>query len=103
MQIDETNYYQTGDVLYFPVLDGKPKGTKKKAGNLIHQGRDNQHTIEGSFQLLEKDNKLFIEVKKKSVLKHVEHGDVIIPKGIYVKRIIQEKDHFTEEVRDLID
>jgi hypothetical protein len=105
MNIDTTNYYQTGDVLYFKVNDTTvPKDFKKIKGNLIHQGRDNQHTIQGDFELLQdKNNTMLINVKKKSVLKHVEHGDIKIPKGLYLKRIIQERDHFLEETRELID
>ena len=97
------DYYQTGDVLYFKI-DKKPTGFKKIVGNLIHKGQDHEHTIQGSFELLvNKEGQMIIDVKRKSVLKHQEHKDVAIPKGLYLKRIVLEKDHFLEEVREVID
>jgi hypothetical protein len=96
------NYLQTGDVLYFKT-DSIPVGSKKVKGNLIHQGRDHHHLIEGLFQLFDSGGDMFIEVKAKSKLTHPEHKTISIPKGFYKKGIVVEYDHFLEESRQVID
>jgi len=100
--MDHTKYYQTGDVLYFPTLT-IPKTAKKIKGNLIHQGRDHHHLIEGKFELFQEGDEMFINVKAKSKLTHPEHKTIEIPKGLYKKGIVQEFDHFLEESRQVID
>jgi hypothetical protein len=102
MEIDTTTYYQTGDVLYFKVK-GKPKGLKKVETNLIHQGRDNKHTISGDYSIYVNNDVMLINVKSTATLKHGEHTDIIIKKGTYLKRIVQERDHFLELTRAVID
>jgi len=102
MEVDTTNYYQTGDVLYFKVK-GKPKGLKKVDTNLIHQGRDNKHTISGDYSIHVNDEIMIITVKSQAVLKHGEHTDVTIGKGSYLKRIVKERDHILELTREVID
>lgn len=100
--MNDTEFYQTGDVLYFKA-DSIPKGSKKIKGNIIHQGRDHHHLIEGSFQLFESNGEMFIDVKTKSKLTHPEHKTISIPKGVYKKGIVVEYDHFLEESRRVID
>jgi hypothetical protein len=95
-------YLQTGDVLYKQV-DKLPKKLKKLKGNLIHQGRDHHHLIEGKFQLHEGDEGFFIETKGMCSLTHPEHKTLMLEKGLYKKEIVQEYDHWTEESRAVID
>lgn len=97
-----TEYYQTGDVLYFKI-ESIPKAAKKTKGNLIHQGRDHHHLIEGKFEILSLNDDMFINVKAKSRLTHPEHKTIEIPKGLYKKGIVVEYDHFLEESRRVID
>ena len=96
------NYYQTGDVLYKAVGE-IPTGAKKIKGNLIHQGRDHHHLIEGKFELFQAGNDMFIKANGKCKLTHPEHKTVEIPKGFYMKGIVVEYDHFLEESREVID
>lgn len=95
-------YLQTGDVLY-KKIDKLPSRAKKLKGNLIHKGQNHHHTIRGRFELLEKDGKMFINVKAKSYLEHEEHSTLEIQKGFYEKDIVEEYDHFLEESRAVID
>ena len=95
-------YLQTGDVLYRSVAK-IPAGTKKIAGNLIHQGQSHHHTIKGSFILYGKGEEMFIEAKTACKLEHEEHKTITLPKGKYQKGIVVEYDHFLEESRKVID
>lgn len=97
-----STYLQTGDVLYFKI-DSIPESAKKIKGNLIHQGRDHHHLIEGKFDLYSIGDDMFINVKAKSKLTHPEHKTIEIPKGFYKKSIVVEYDHFLEESRQVID
>ena len=96
-------YYQTGDVLYKSVNELPANKMKKVPGSLIHKGQNHHHTINGKFDLLEKEGVMFIVAKGKCQLLHEEHATVDLPKGIYLKEIVVEYDHFLEESRQVID
>lgn len=95
-------FLQTGDVLYHGVKS-IPKGALKHPGNLIHQGRDHHHLIEGDFDLFQDGDKLFIKANSECALTHPEHKTITLPAGLYLKGIVQEYDHLTEESRAVID
>lgn len=38
-----------------------------------------------------------------STVVHEEHGPITLPPGRYVRRIVQEYDHFAEEARNVVD
>jgi hypothetical protein len=91
-----------------------PKDATPKAGNLVLKGMTNSHALYGGkFQLLEKDNVLFIRVDEATVLDHVkdhnhgqeraEHHGQWIPPGEYFFDGVMEYDHIKEESRQVID
>lgn len=90
-----------------------PSDAKKIDGNLVLKGQQNSHALYfGDFQLWEKDNVLFIEVKTPCVLDHVkdhkfqvraEHHAQWIPVGKYFHDGILEYDHILEESRRVVD
>ena len=94
---------QTGDVLYFKT-NSIPNGFNKIKGNLIHQGQNHKHIIIGKFQLFTNDKgDMIIECKSPCIMRHDEHEDVVVDKGLYKKDIVKEYDHFKEEARRVID
>lgn len=95
-------YFQTGDVLY-KKCKSIPKGFEQVKTNLIHQGRDHPHTIEGVFGLFVNKDDMFIEAVEPCLLKHPEHKDVTLPVGIWKKGVVVEYDHLIEESRAVID
>lgn len=96
------NYFQTGDVLYKQTKE-LPEGLKAVPGNLIHQGYNHHHTIEGDFELMQGEGDSYIVAKGACKLLHPEHKTVEIPSGIYKKEIVKEYDHWDEESRNVID
>lgn len=95
-------YVQTGDVLYHEIKE-MPKGAKKAKGNVIHQGRDHVHGIKGDCSLYVLGKELFIKARKSCKLIHPEHEAVTLKPSVYVKGIVVEFDHLTEESRQVID
>lgn len=95
-------YFQTGDILYKQV-DSIPKSIKKIPGNLIHQGENHHHLIDGDFELFDGEEGFFIEAKGACLLTHPEHKTIELPQGIYKKEIVVEYDHWLEESRNVID
>lgn len=95
-------YFQTGDVLY-KEIDSIPDSAKLFESNLIHQGNDHQHLIEGSFKLYKDNEDLYIQADEECSLLHDEHKTIKLKKGLYKKDIVIEYDHFLEESRDIID
>lgn len=116
-------YTQQGDCLIkkcgkFEVFEVEhksiPADAKVKSGNLVLKGQTNSHALYGGkFQLLEKDNVLFIRVDEATVLDHVkdhngsrenaEHHAQWIPQGEYFFDGVMEYDHLKEEARQVID
>lgn len=96
------SYFQTGDVIYHEEKS-IPVNLKKIAGNLIHQGRDHHHLIDGDFELFDGNDGFFIDAKSTCKLTHPEHKTIELPAGIYRKGIVVEYDHLTEESRQVID
>jgi hypothetical protein len=91
-----------------------PNDTTLRPGNLVLKGQTNSHALYGGkFQLLEKDNILFIKVEEATVLDHVkdhngtresaEHHAQWIPPGEYFFDGVMEYDHLLEEARQVID
>lgn len=118
-----SHYSQQGDCLIkkvgkFGVFKTEfveiPKDAEEVKGNLVLKGQTNSHALYGGkFQLLTKDNVLFIRVTEPTVLDHVkdhtvapvkaEHHAQWIPVGDYFHTGVIEKDHIKNEVRQVID
>lgn len=116
-------YTQQGDCLIkkcgeFGVFETEhnsiPKDAIENPGNLVLKGQTNSHALYGGkFQLLEKNNVLFIRVDEATVLDHVkdhlgaresaEHHAQWIPPGEYFFDGVMEYDHLKEESRQVID
>jgi hypothetical protein len=116
-------YTQQGDCLIKKIgihgvfnqeFEQIPDDAVEVKGNLVLKGQTNSHALYGGkFQLLTKDNVLFIRVTEPTVLDHVkdhlvspvkaEHHAQWIPVGDYFHKGILEKDHIKNEVRQVID
>lgn len=116
-------YTQQGDCIIkkcgkFDVFEVEhesiPSDAALRQGHLILKGQTNSHALYGGkFQLLEKDNVLFINVDEATVLDHVkdhngaresaEHHAQWIPKGQYFFDGVLEYDHIKEESRQVVD
>lgn len=117
------NYYtQQGDVLIkkcgtkgiFEVeYESIPEDATPLKTNLVLKGNTNSHALYGGeFTLLQKDNRLFLDVRKTTTLDHVkdlvsnqraEHHAQEIPPGHYFVDALKEFDHIKEESRRVID
>lgn len=99
-----TQYRQTGDLLYF-TEEKLPKGLREvKTGVLLHSDNTgHSHVLKGGSLFKTKENQMWIQVKKKAVLKHQEHNDLELPKGVYRVQNVLEYDHLLEESRAVID
>lgn len=93
-----TIYYQQGDVLMvrreIKQYDGSPVKTK-----LCHKG--NNHTHDFDKEVLQ-DGNLFFLLEDTTML-HFEHKPILLPVGVYEKRIVREYSHYDEEARSVID
>lgn len=118
----KSSYTQQGDCLIKKIgkfdefskqFDSIPSDATEVKGCLVLKGQSNSHALfGGDFQLMEKDNTIFIRVNKSTVLDHVkdissgahaEHHAQWIPKGEYFVDVVQERDHIKEESRAVID
>lgn len=98
------NYFQHGDIIL--KEHGPVKGNALKQSFLFQSSPTaNKHYCSGgSFKYLETDKKeLFLEVKKATQLKHVEHKPIKVPKGVYKIEIVNEFDHWKEETKKVVD
>lgn len=104
-----TELFRHGDVLIIKRPDFKiPKGTKLKAGKLIHKGANNSHVIKkGQAMIGEKDGKKYLRVKSKATVSHVggsaTHKDGVLPPGDYEIQIQTYFDHMAEEAKQVVD
>lgn len=98
---------------YYDGHKSIPKDAEEVVGNLLLKGQTNSHALYGGkFQLLKKDNVLFLRVDETTVLDHVkdlisnenaEHHAQYIPKGEYFLDELLEYDHVLMESRRVID
>lgn len=97
-------YRQTGDLLYFTEAK-LPRGLKEiKTGVLLHSDNTgHSHILKNGKLFKAKDNVMWIFVPRKAVLKHEEHNDLELPKGVYRVQRVMEYDHLLEESRAVID
>ncbi len=107
------SYYQTGDLLYFPLgfrylekptAKEIPTEAKRRTGNQIHATPGgNSHGFTGSAGVLEHEGAVFIDAVEDIVLTHPEHKDLSLPAGKYEIRHVREKDHFAGLIRAVVD
>ena len=95
-------YLQQGDVLLFPVSN-LPKNTKPLPAGVLHRGLHHTHGVEGKHALDESDGITYLRAFEQCRLTHTEHGGFEVPPGIYIKDIVKEYDHWSEESRKVID
>lgn len=91
-----------GDVIYHEVGE-IPSGLKVMLGNLVHKGESHHHTLEGDFKFYGDTEVEFIECLSDCKVKHEEHKENVLPKGLWRKFIALEQDHVTDEARRVID
>lgn len=99
-----TAYLQQGDELLFKTAK-LPKGLKvDKTCDLMRSPVTGHcHKLKGAELFRGKNGERFILAKKKASLVHEEHNTVVIEKGAYEVKTVQEYDHFEEESRNVID
>jgi hypothetical protein len=100
--------FRQGEVLIFGIKKASKKKIKElgftpKADNVIIEGEisGHMHAIENG-KLYEKEDKIILEADKGCILKHPEHGSIIIPEGTYEIAIQVEYDNekHTSKVKD---
>lgn len=96
--------FEQGDVLLFSNKE-IPKGAKKLKGSVLHHGATgNHHKLSGNFfSIYELNGKKFLKTARQTKLTHEEHKPLIIPKGTYSVEFVQEKDHFSDLIRQVVD
>ena len=98
-------FYQQGDVIVEPITL-KIKGKKLNHLTLARgEVTGHHHTItKGDAKLYEHEGTLFLKVNSdEAELTHQEHDVVVLPKGDYKIRQVQEYDHFLEESKNIAD
>lgn len=97
------NMYQAGDCILKETKSVKGKALKTDVV-LLSTPTGNPHTLHGGSFVIKSDGKdTYVEVKRKTVMKHKEHKDIELPKGKYVLWVVREYDHFKEEARRVVD
>lgn len=99
--MNQTVYFQQGDEL-FHEINKLPSPRKKRTSGVIIKSPVTGHShklVEGD--LLVSNGELFVRGPARIV--HQEHKDVVLPKGFYLVKSVQEYDHMTEESRNVID
>jgi hypothetical protein len=112
MQIVLGKLEQQGDVLMYPVLTKGVKSKLKKLKNIkvLHKTttQSNEHrVIRGTLTQFEGD--FYLTGKEPVLVTHIEHDPkgetplVLEPNTLYLKEIVNEQDHITNELRKVID
>lgn len=103
--------YQQGDVLIESV-ESIPEGLKRKKDFVLADGEVTGHKHQIDLKDVEadmievyegKDGMLFVRAKQDVKVKHEEHKEITIPKGIWRVRKVKEYDHMLEESREVRD
>ena len=114
---------QQGDVILVPegvgipelgISDGwkKPKGCELKSTNVAvlaegevtgHSHRFMPDQLDGSTQLEQKEQMVYLTTITGGVVKHEEHHPINVPAGTYQILITREFDHLDEEARRVAD
>lgn len=99
-------YLQQGDVLLGKVTE-VPADAKEVKTNVLQEGEHTGHAHRlhgGTFQYFETPSKeRFLKVIERTCLKHEEHEAHFIDPGIYQIGIVNEFDHFSQMVRNVVD
>lgn len=96
-----------GDVIL--VSSSIPASSKKKSrthrGYILAEGEvtGHAHCVQEEIDLFEKEGKIYIKAMEPFSITHEEHNKVTVPSGEYEVRIAKEYDHFSEEVREVMD
>lgn len=100
--------YQQGDVLIkavekIPVQRRCVHRTKR--GYILAEGEatGHAHSVLDEIEMFEANGMKFISATHEFTVVHEEHGKITVPSGIYEIDIVQEYDHFAEEVRHVVD
>jgi hypothetical protein len=101
-KMNQIQYWQTGDYLYFKTASIPSKRKKRSSGVIIKSPvTGHAHVVVGGSLLVTEDKRMFI--KGPATLKHEEHKDLSLPKGYFEVKQVQEYDHLLEESRAVID
>jgi hypothetical protein len=83
-----------------------PKGAKRQANNHLAEGEATGHfhaAVAPDVEIWEFDGGLILDAPSGTEVTHQEHGSVLVPPGVWDRKIVQEFDHFAEEARAVID
>ena len=99
------NIIRQGDVLLVPVDSKSGKVVERENGRIVlahGEVTGHAHAIDSNTAVLfEDEDQWFLETNEPTVLKHEEHGAVVIPTGIWeVKR---QREYTPEEIRRVAD
>ncbi len=96
--------YQQGDIL-IEEYNGNVKGNILPHLILAEgEATGHKHEVIGNASLISAPKGLFLKIiRDKAIVKHPEHFQLTLDKGVYEIRHVQEYDHFSEEARQVKD
>ena len=101
---------QQGDVLIKKIEKIPEQATSvefsKNGSNVLAEGEATGHfhgVDESTTVLMEHEGVKYLRVEQDTEVTHQEHDKFSIPAGDYIIDIVQEYDHFEEEVRNVAD
>lgn len=98
---------QQGDVLFYKMKK-MPLNLEEQKTNIVQEGEATGHAHrlygDGFKMFIEPSTKKrYLKILKETPLRHEEHKEIMLPDGEYEIGIIREYDHFSEEVRSVVD
>ena len=99
---------QQGDVIIRSIVkipEGVNRVSKTARGFILAEGEatGHAHVIEDDIEMYEKDGVLFIKVDTPITVRHEEHDQISLSKGIYEIGFVREYDFSNEEIRRIRD
>jgi hypothetical protein len=94
-----------GDCIFYKVSE-MPEGYKKVKTNVLFEGKTIGHKhkiVNGSFELYQKGDTLFLSANSKLKVEHEEHKTTTIFPGKYIVDRPREMDHVKNLERKVID
>ncbi len=108
--MEKIKFLQQGDVL-IKRIDILPKQLKNKfdaRGFVFAEGEatGHYHAVKNNDKcqlLVDKNGKMYFKNEIPVEIQHQEHHTIEIPSGIWEIEKVREYDHFSEEIREVID
>lgn len=99
-------YVQAGDTLLFKMATKIPDTAKLLKGEFVlHFGATgNHHALFGNGFGIYKDGETkYVDIVENTPYRHEEHKEIMLTPGQYELKLVREKDHFTNLIRQVVD